>query len=153
MKWTYQEFGELSGHEVYEILKLRVDVFIVEQNCAYHEVDGHDYNAIHICCTDDEGLAAYARLIPGGVKYIEPSIGRVIIREDRRGTGLAHMLMERSVDFMKSHWKPEKIRLQAQHHLVGFYGKHGFEAVSEPYADDGIPHVDMILINLENESF
>ena len=60
---------ELSGHEVYEMLKLRVDVFIVEQNCAYHEVDGHDYDAIHIFCTDEEGLAAYARLLPAGVKY------------------------------------------------------------------------------------
>jgi ElaA protein len=145
MKWTYREFGELSGHEVYEMLKLRVDVFVVEQNCAYHEVDGNDYDAIHIFCTDEEGLAAYARLLPASVKYMEPSIGRVVIRGNRRGKGLAHILMERSVDFIKTKWKSGSIRLQAQHHLVGFYGNHGFNAVSEPYVDGGIPHVDMIL--------
>jgi ElaA protein len=145
MQWTNHKFEELSGHEVYEMLKLRVDVFIVEQNCAYHEVDGYDYDAIHLFCTDKEGLAAYARLLPAGVKYLEPSIGRVIIRENSRGTGLAHNLMERSVDYMKTHWKPTRIRLQAQHQLVRFYGKHGFKAISEPYADGGIPHVDMIL--------
>jgi len=145
MKWTNHKFEELSGHEVYEMLKLRVDVFIVEQNCAYHEVDGHDYDAIHIFCTDEDGLAAYARLLPANVKYMEPSIGRVIIRENRRGTGLAHILMERSVELAKNYWKPERIRLQAQHHLVGFYEKHGFNAITEPYEDGGIPHVDMIL--------
>ena len=122
MKWTYHEFGELSGHEVYEMLKLRVDVFIVEQNCAYHEVDGHDYDAIHIFCSDEEGLAAYARLLPADVKYMEPSIGRVIIRENKRGTGLAHILMERSVDFMKNHWKPEKIRCRPSIILLDFMG-------------------------------
>lgn len=145
MQWTNHEFGELSGHEVYEMLKLRVDVFVVEQNCAYHEVDGYDYSALHIFCNDEEGLAAYARLLPAGVKYTGPSIGRVIIRENRRGTGLAHILMERSINFIKTHWKPGNIHLQAQHHLVGFYGNHGFNAVSEPYDDGGIPHVDMIL--------
>ncbi len=144
MEWTYHEFEGLSGREVYEMLKLRVDVFFVEQNCAYHEVDGHDYDAIHIFCTDEEGLAAYARLLPANVKYMEPSIGRVIIRENRRGTGLAHILMERSVELAKNYWKPERIRLQGQPHLVGFFEKHGCYAISEPYDDGVIPHVDMI---------
>ncbi|CAM3219470.1 GNAT family N-acetyltransferase [Filibacter tadaridae] len=144
MNWTANEFDELSGRQVYEILKLRVNVFVVEQSCAYHEIDDHDYGAIHICCLDGQELVAYARLLPAGVKYKEPSIGRVIIKEDHRGTGLAHTLMERSMHYILSSWKPDEIRLQAQTHLSGFYGKHGFDKVSEPYDEDGIPHVDMI---------
>jgi ElaA protein len=147
MKWTNHKFEELSGREVYEMLKLRVDVFIVEQNCAYHEVDGYDYDSIHIFCLDEVGVAAYARLLPTGVKYPEPSIGRVIVRPDKRGTGLAHELMRRSVNYITTEWQPEKIRLQAQHHLADFYGKHQFKAVSDPYSDGGIPHIDMILLN------
>jgi len=145
MEWTYKEFEKLSGREVYEMLKLRVDVFIVEQDCAYHEVDGFDYNAIHLFCLDERGIAAYARLLPACVKYPEPSIGRVIVRKDKRGTGLAHELMEKCLHYITNEWSPEKIRLQAQSHLAGFYGKHGFEAVSQPYDDGGIPHIDMFL--------
>ena len=96
------------------MLKLRVDVFIVEQNCPYHEVDGHDYDAIHIFCSDEEGLAAYARLLPAGVKYMEPSIGRVIVRKNKRGKGLHIFLWNEVLTFMKKQWIPEKIRLQAQ---------------------------------------
>ena len=83
------------------MLKLRVDVFIVEQDCAYHEVDGHDYKAIHVFCLDEGGIAAYARLLPSNVKYPDPSVGRVIVRQDKRGQGL-HM----------SSWKSALITLQ-----------------------------------------
>ena len=146
MKWTYHEFGELSGHEVYEMLKLRVDVFIVEQNCAYHEVDGHDYDAIHIFCSDEEGLAAYARLLPASVKYMEPSIGRVIIRENKRGTGLAtYPYGDEVLTLRKIIGSLKKFVCRPSTILVGFYEKHGFNAISEPYGDGGIPHVDMIL--------
>lgn len=145
MEWIYRNFEKLSGREVYEMLKLRVDVFIVEQDCAYHEVDGHDYKAIHVFCLDEGGIAAYARLLPSNVKYPEPSVGRVIVRQDKRGSGLAHELMEKCLNYITDEWSPEKIRLQAQSHLASFYGKHGFEAVSKPYDDGGIPHIDMIL--------
>ncbi|WP_342514245.1 GNAT family N-acetyltransferase [Sporosarcina sp. FSL K6-1522] len=151
MEWMYREFEQLTGREVYEMLRLRIDVFVVEQNCAYHEVDGYDYDSIHVFCTDAKGLAAYARLLPAGVKYEEASIGRVIVRPDKRGTGLAHTLMEQSVRYINTQWQPAKIRLQAQSHLARFYGKHGFEIVSDPYEDDGIPHVDMILVNSKRQ--
>jgi ElaA protein len=154
MKWSYRKFDELQGYEVYEMLRLRIDVFIVEQNCPFHEADGHDYEAVHIFCMDEEEkLAAYARLLPAGIKYKEPSVGRVIVKGENRGTGLAHTLMECSVRYIMENWRPKEIRLQAQTHLSGFYGKHGFEAISEPYDEDGIPHVDMILTCVENESF
>lgn len=153
MNWYYREFHELSGREVYEMLKLRVNVFIVEQNCAYPEIDGYDYESIHVFCQDEEGIAAYARLLPAGVKYADPSIGRVIIRRDLRGTGLAHKLMERNVQYIIKQWQAERMYLQAQHHLAGFYEKHGFHAVSDPYEEDGIPHVDMLSFIEQNESF
>jgi ElaA protein len=145
MKWTYHNFKELSGREVYEMLKLRVEVFVVEQNCAYPEIDGYDYDAIHAFCIADQELVAYARLLPAGVKYEEPSIGRVIVRKNQRGTGIAHSRMEGSIAYIHQQWKSDKIRLQAQTHLARFYGFHGFETTSKPYNDDGIPHVDMIL--------
>ena len=145
MRWNYQRFDEINGIDLYEMLKLRVDVFIVEQNCSYSELDNYDLDSIHISCRDESGLIAYARLLPAGVKYDEPSIGRVIIRADKRGTGLAHKLMENCKRYMMGNWTPDKIRLQAQSHLEKFYNAHGFETISEPYVDDHIPHVDMIL--------
>lgn len=153
MKWSNRKFDDLSGRDVYEILRLRVDIFIVEQACPYHEADGNDYEAIHVCCEDSRGLAAYARLLPAGVKYERPSIGRVIVRRDVRGEGIAHTLMERALDFMLREWKPKDIQLQAQTHLVKFYNGHGFTEISEPYEDDGIPHVDMIYKSNPSISF
>ena len=153
MSWTYKEFSELTGYEVYEILKLRVAVFVVEQECPYYEVDGNDYDAVHVSYMDEKGIAAYTRLLPEGVKYEEPSIGRVIVRQDLRGTGLANKLMEHAVHYIVEEWQPEKIRLQAQTHLANFYGKHGFKAISEPYLEDGIPHVDMFYHNTAKKSF
>jgi ElaA protein len=145
MHWNYQTFNDINGNDLYEMLKLRVDVFIVEQNCSYSELDDYDQDSIHISCRDESGIIAYARLLPAGVKYDEASIGRVIIRADKRGTGLAHKLMENCKEYMIENWAPHKIRLQAQCHLEKFYGAHGFDAISEPYMDDQIPHIDMIL--------
>ena len=143
MEWSCEKFEALSSHKLYEILKLRVNVFVVEQNCPYPEIDGNDYEAIHVSYADEKGIAAYTRLLPKGVKYEDPSIGRVIVRSDLRGTGIAHKLMENAVNYVLTEWQPEKIRLQAQTHLAKFYEKHGFEVISEPYTEDQIPHVDM----------
>ena len=143
MEWLNQSFDEISGRELYEILKLRVNVFIVEQDCPYAEIDGNDFDAIHITCKDQQGIAAYTRLLPKGVKYESPSIGRVIVRADLRGTGLGHLLMERALHQVLKKWKPSEILLQAQTHLESFYKQHGFNTISEPYKDDGIPHIDM----------
>ena len=133
MNWSYKSFTELSGSEVYEILKLRADIFVVEQNCPFPEIDGHDYESLHVCCMSGVELLAYARLLPAGVKYEEPSIGRVVIRPDKRGMGLAHTLMEYSVQTVRENWNHDKIHLQAQSHLAKFYTKHGFEIMSVVY--------------------
>ena len=153
MGWSCEKFDALSGRKLYEILKLRVDVFVVEQDCPYHELDGNDYEAIHVSYTDEKGIAAYTRLLPEGVKYAEPSIGRVIVRTDLRGAGLANKLMEYAMDYVLTKWQPEKIRLQAQTHLAKFYEKHGFQVISEPYTEDQIPHVDMFYHNIIKKSF
>lgn len=144
MEWLQQGFDEISGRELYELLKLRVNVFIVEQNCPYAEIDGNDFDAIHITCRDEHGIAAYTRILPKGVKYESPSIGRVIVRSDLRGTGLGHKLMERAIHQVFEKWKPGEIFLQAQTHLEDFYKQHGFNTTSQPYNDDGIPHIDMV---------
>ena len=146
MELLQQSFDEINGRELYEILKLRVDVFIVEQNCPYAEIDGNDFEAIHITYRDQKGIAAYSRLLPKKVKYEEPSIGRVIVRSDLRGTGLGHELMEEAIHYILKMWKPNKIYLQAQTHLEKFYSQHGFITKSEPYNDDGIPHIDMVYV-------
>lgn len=153
MEWRYQKFDEISGRELYEILKLRVNVFIVEQDCPYPEIDGNDFDAIHVTCRDEEGIAAYSRLLPSGVKYKTPSIGRVIVRDDQRGTGLGHILMERAIREVLKQWEPNEIFLQAQTHLERFYKQHKFNTVSEPYDDDGIPHIDMIYQESREEGF
>ena len=153
MEWLHQSFDEISGRELYEILQLRVNVFIVEQDCPYAEVDGNDFDAIHITCKDEKGIAAYTRLLPKGVKYESASIGRVIVRADLRGTGLGHMLMERAIHQVLEKWKPSEIFLQAQIHLEDFYKRHGFNTISQPYTDDGIPHIDMIYQDSRKVSF
>lgn len=144
LEWTSSEFDQLSGIDVYEMLAFRVAVFVVEQNCPYQEVDGHDVNALHVFGKDEKGIAAYARLLPSGEKYETPSIGRVIIRSDLRGKGVGHELIKNCIHLMNERWNPEQIQLQAQAHLERFYASHGFITESEPYDEDGIPHIDMI---------
>lgn len=145
MNWTTYRFDELTARKLYEILKLRVDVFIVEQNCPYPELDGLDQESIHLAYTENERILAYARLVPAGVKYGQPSIGRVIVHPDARSRGLAKELLTRSIDYIFSEWEPQEIQLQGQVYLQKFYESFGFVAVSDAYDEDGIPHVDMKL--------
>ena len=124
-------------------MKLRVEVFVVEQNCPYPELDGLDEVSTHIVYEEDGKVLAYARLVPAGKKYDAPSIGRVIVRKEARGRGLAKELLERSIRYIDEQWKEPEIQLQGQEYLKDFYGSFGFEAISEVYDEDGIPHIDM----------
>lgn len=143
MIWETYQFNDLSVGKLYEILKLRVNVFVVEQECPYPELDDMDQESIHIEYAEDGKTLAYARLVPAGIKYAIPSIGRVIVHPDARGRGLARQLMAHCMDYILQEWQAEEIQLQGQVYLQEFYESLGFQAISEAYDEDGIPHVDM----------
>ncbi|WP_419798536.1 MAG: GNAT family N-acetyltransferase [Terasakiella sp.] len=146
INWFCLAFGDLNTDQLYEIMQLRVNVFIVEQNCPYPDLDGYDtQNGVqHIIGYQDGKIIAYARLLPAGVKYDYPSIGRVITHADYRKDGLGHRLMKTALNQCQILWPKHKIFIQAQQHLEGFYLKHGFQTCSETYLEDNIPHIDMI---------
>ncbi|TQR21489.1 GNAT family N-acetyltransferase [Psychrobacillus vulpis] len=144
MTWKLLKFDEFDVRRLYEVLKLRVDVFVVEQNCAYPELDSYDEKSLHLMYIEEDEVVAYCRLIPDGDKYDKCSIGRVIIKQKARGTGMARKLMHRAIDEAENAWNVDTIKLSAQSHLQDFYGSIGFIKNSEEYDEDGIPHVDMI---------
>ncbi|MCK8828247.1 GNAT family N-acetyltransferase [Natroniella acetigena] len=145
MEWHLKFFNQLSVDELYKLLKLRIDVFVVEQDCPYHECDNKDRRSFHLFAEREGEILAYARLILPGISYSEASIGRVIVVKKYRNQGLGRELMERGIDFLTTELKQEQIRISAQQHLSSsFYGQLGFEVVSDSYLEDGIPHVEML---------
>ena len=148
MKWSNLCFLELSVDQLYDLLKLRVDVFVVEQNCAYGELDEKDRNkqTRHLLAYNDQDeIMAYARILPPGVSYPDASIGRVIVAQSARGFGVAQILMGKAIRISLHYWPNENIQIGAQEHLQIFYQQQGFKAVSEVYLEDGIAHLDMLL--------
>ncbi|WP_342526378.1 GNAT family N-acetyltransferase [Chryseomicrobium sp. FSL W7-1435] len=141
--WTCKKFHELTVNELYEALKLRADVFVVEQNCVYPDIDNYDQASLHISYNQDDDLQAYCRIVPAG-KYEEVSIGRVIVRKEKRGSGLAQELIKQALQAVESEYGQQPIRLCAQAHLQSFYGSFGFQAISEEFLEDGIPHIYML---------
>lgn len=137
-------FDELTLEELYDVLALRTDVFVVEQNCPYPEVDGKDTTCYHLLVKEDGKLLAYLRILPKGLSFEEASIGRVVVDKDHRGKGLARPMMEAAIAFIMETLGEETIKISAQAYLEEFYGSVGFEAVSEVYLEDGIPHKDMV---------
>ncbi|WP_168926921.1 GNAT family N-acetyltransferase [Shewanella donghaensis] len=153
IQWKLLSFNELSLDELYELLKLRVDVFVVEQNCPYPELDDKDRLPLtkHLLGVTEQGeIIAYTRILAAGVSYDEASIGRVIVAEKGRGNGVAHDLMMRSINVVKESWPTQNIQIGAQQHLSDFYQQQGFTQSSEMYLEDGIPHIDMLLTLQEN---
>jgi len=145
MKWKIKTFDELTTMELYQIMQIRVDVFVVEQTCVYRELDGLDRDSYHVYATNDSGIAAYARILPPGLSYKELSIGRVLVSKDHRRSGLGSELIERTLTFIFEELNERVIKIQAQEYLLSFYRSFGFEKVSDVYLDEGIPHIDMIL--------
>ena len=147
--WACRRFDELSTEYLYRILQLRAEIFVVEQDCVYQDVDGFDQEALHVMgqLADDEGsqLVCYSRLFPPGIKYETASIGRVVTRESARGGGNGKALMVNSIRFCQQHWPDKAITISAQQYLEKFYNSLGFVTESEPYAEDGIPHIRMQL--------
>jgi ElaA protein len=147
MSWKIKNFNQLSTHELYELLQVRTQVFVVEQECPYLEVDGKDLQSHHLYREENGEVVAYARLLPAGVSYNEPSIGRVLVKEGHRRKGFASELVKRGLAFIHDEWGNQPVKIQAQEYLREFYGSFGFRAITETYLDDGIPHIDMILQN------
>ncbi|NOJ10702.1 GNAT family N-acetyltransferase [Vibrio splendidus] len=145
--WHSIPFSELSTQQLYQLLKLRVDVFVVEQNCPYPELDGKDTLAgvEHLLGYADAELVACARLLPPGTSYDNTSIGRVATKQSARGDGLGHQLIKEALTRCEALWPNKTIDIGAQQHLENFYASHGFDTISEMYLEDDIPHVDMRL--------
>lgn len=144
LSWTTRPFHALAPDTIHAMFKLRVDVFVVEQTCAYAEVDDADLGALHILGHDAAGtLVAYARILPAGADDL-PHIGRVVVHPAFRERRLGHLLMDRTLEALRTLTGDTRAGLAAQEHLQRFYQHHGFVAVSAVYDLDGIPHVDMV---------
>jgi len=146
--FTYKSFAQLTTHELYAILKLRSEVFVVEQNCVFLDADDKDQFSYHIMAWQNNLLVGYTRLVPAGVAYTEPSIGRVVISSIVRNTGLGRSLMQFSIRTLYNLWGKTTITIGAQLYLRKFYESLGFQQKSDIYIEDGIEHIHMILPGL-----
>ena len=144
LNWALKPFEELTTEELYTILQLRSEVFVVEQNCIYQDVDGKDLKSTHLMAWDGKNLAAYTRLVPAGISFAEASIGRVITSPRYRGLGIGITLMEKSIAYTLNIYNTNKIRIGAQLYLKKFYENLGFVTEGEEFLEDGIPHIEMV---------
>ncbi len=145
MNWVLKNWQELSVDELHQAYKLRTDVFVVEQGCAYPEVDSHDPHCQHLFAWEDSRLVAYSRICPSDTVYPEPSLGRIVIPQSHRRTGIGRELMSRSLEILQARYPNEIIKIQAQHYLEAFYTSFGFKTITKPYPDVMVMHIDMIL--------
>jgi ElaA protein len=144
MKFEFKSFDKLSTNELYDILRLRSEIFVVEQNCVYNDLDGLDKAAVHQFLKKDGEIVAYSRLLKPGTRFSEYSIGRVVVKQSERGTGLGIQMMEAAKKYILNEWGATKIKISAQSYLQRFYESLGFEIVTEMYLEDGIPHFGMM---------
>jgi len=143
MEWLLKKFDELTTAELYAILQLRSEVFIVEQNCVYLDPDGKDQFAWHLIGIEEGKLTAYTRILAPGVVYPDPAIGRVVVSPSKRRSGLGIELIKRSIEHCKNLFGNTSITLSAQVYLKNFYESLGFRVNGDEYLDDGIPHIKM----------
>ena len=143
INWQIKNFDSLTQHELYAILRLRSEVFVVEQNCVFLDMDNKDQVSWHLMGWNGQKLVAYTRLVPAGVSYTEPSIGRVVTSPAERGTGLGKVLMEKSIAEASRVFGKTPLRIGAQFHLKKFYESLGFTQSSDIYDEDGIDHIQM----------
>ena len=149
VQWRCLPFAAMSAGTLYRLLRLRSEVFVVEQNCVFLDMDGLDADCMHLLgeTVDEQGevhLIASTRLAPSGLAFAEASIGRVVTAPTARGGGIGHALMAESVRQLIALWGEQPIRIGAQAHLERFYNRHGFVSDNKPYIEDGIPHIEML---------
>lgn len=147
-------FEQLSANLLYKIMQLRIDIFVVEQNCPYRELDDKDKldDTLHLISLNEQGkLVAYARLLPPNASFSEASIGRVLVIKQMRNKGIARILLNKGMGIIQQKWPNSNIQLGAQQHLQKFYQSLGFKVNSDIYLEDNIPHINMIYRN-ENKN-
>lgn len=144
IEWHCKVFAELTVTELYEILKLRSEVFVVEQNCVYLDADNKDVLCHHLFTLQNGTVAAYSRLLPPNISFTEASIGRVLTNSLYRGSGLGIALMKQAIDSTLHLFNTESIKIGAQLYLKSFYERLAFVQCSEQYDEDGIPHIEML---------
>lgn len=144
MNISVKSFHELDITTLYNILKLRTEVFVVEQNCVYQDLDGKDKDALHVIGIKGDSVVAYTRIFDAGYYFKEASIGRVVVLSSERKYGYGRDIMKASVRAIQERFKETTIRISAQKYLITFYSSLGFTRVGEEYLEDGIPHVNMI---------
>lgn len=142
MIWEVKEWAELSANEVENIFSLRSEVFVVEQDCVYQDIDGKDQKANHVLGKKNNEIVAYARIFKPGEYFKEASFGRAVVKKTERGKGVGDELVINCLENIRE----EEIKISAQSYLKDFYGKHGFVAKGQEYLEDGIPHTAMFLI-------
>lgn len=144
MNFTVKTFQELTTSELYELLQLRSEVFVVEQDCVYQDIDGKDQKALHVIGVKEGKIIAYTRLFNSGEYFDTPSIGRVIVKETERKYGYGHDLIKVSIKAIVDNYHETTITISAQTYLQKFYESHGFKQIGEGYLEDGIPHIRMV---------
>ena len=143
LEWKIKRFDALSLQDLYNLLQLRSEVFVVEQNCVYQDIDGKDEKAIHLIGEDNGKIVAYARLFKPAAYFEQASIGRVVVKESYRDKKLGHLLMREAIRVIETHFEETKITISAQLYLKKFYESHGFVQNSDMYLEDDIPHIEM----------
>lgn len=144
LKWKLNYFKELSTEELYTILQLRNEVFVVEQNCVYQDADNKDSISFHLSGWDGGNLVAYCRILPPGVSYTEASIGRVVSSPEYRNKGYGKQLMNEAIIHTLAQFECNTIKISAQLYLQKFYEQLGFVKLSDSYLEDNIPHIEML---------
>lgn len=142
--WKIKPYSELTLNEFHDLIELRINIFVVEQDCPYSELDGRDKKAYHLIGRNGQGkVVATARILPAGIAYDDVAIGRVVVDESARGNGTGHRLLEECLDFIAAEFNNPPITLSAQKHLENYYQSHKFLSTGKEYLEDGIPHVEM----------
>ncbi len=144
MKIITKLFRELTSIELYKILQLRSEVFVVEQNCVYQDVDDKDQKALHVIGYKNNNIIAYTRVFKPGDYFLEASIGRVVVKQSERKYNYGHQIVKASIKAIKDNFKETTIKISAQTYLIKFYNSLGFEKIGKEYLEDNIPHIAMI---------
>jgi len=144
MIFTIKRFNELSTHELYTVLQLRAEVFVVEQDCVYQDLDNKDLDAYHVLGVLDTKIVAYARIFKPGDYFLESSIGRIVVKKEFRKFQYGYQLVQNSIQFIENNLQQNTILISAQSYLTKFYNSLGFTQVGEEYLEDGIPHIKML---------